>query len=140
MNFTDAPAPVNFPKLIKCRRARRPNMVRDGSKKWHFFKAGLHALMPHTILPPPPKDGGHSRREKKDSFPHERATCGSVTTGIHRRQAPGLTPGQNSRAELGVVHVRLINGRKPCQSKRRHPDVPPIWRLSCNQFPTLHNN
>ena len=53
MNFTDAPAPVNFPKLIKCRRARRPNMVRDGSKNGIPLKAGLHARTAHTILPLP---------------------------------------------------------------------------------------
>jgi hypothetical protein len=77
MNFTDASAPVNFPKLIKCRRALRPNMVRDGSKKWHFFKSGTpRTNAAHDFAPLHLHVAGTGRREKRDSFPHEVAACG----------------------------------------------------------------
>jgi len=63
MSFTDAPPPVNFPKLIKCQRARRPNMVRDGSKNGIPLKAGLHARTELTILALPLYVAGTDRRK-----------------------------------------------------------------------------
>ena len=81
MNSTAAPVLVNFPKLIKCRLARRPVLVGDCSKSDLTPKGGT----PETNggrdfpLPPPPRPDG-SPCEKRDSLPHAVSAFGIATT------------------------------------------------------------